>query len=80
MVMPTDEKSRLATELQFYAEHKTEWLREHSGKYVVAHDNNLLGFYDSWESAFKAGVVAFGVRRDFLVKQVLASEPVYFVY
>jgi hypothetical protein len=78
--MPADEKSRLATEVAFYAEHKAEWLEGHSGQYVVAQDRNVLGFYDSWENAFKAGVVAFGVRRDFLVKQVLAREPVYFVY
>jgi hypothetical protein len=54
--------------------------REPFGKYVVAQDANLLGFYDSFESAFKAGVKAFGVRRDFLVKQVLAEEPVYFIF
>jgi hypothetical protein len=79
-VMPTDEKSRLATELSLYATHKAEWLEKHSGQYVVAQDRNLLGFYDSWESAFKAGVVAFGVQKDFLVRQVLAHEPVYFIY
>jgi len=78
--MPTDEKSRLATELSFYATHKAEWLERRSGQYVVAQDTNLLGFYDSWESAFKAGVVAFSVQRDFLVKQVLAQEPVYFIF
>lgn len=78
--MAVDDKSRLAAELAFYAEHKAEWLEKHSGKYVVAQDTNLLGFYTSFESAFKAGLVAFGVQRDFLVKQVLAEEPVYFVY
>ena len=78
--MQTDEKSRLATELGFYAEHKAEWLEGHSGQYVVAQDTNLLGFYDSWEGAFKAGVLAFGVQRDFLVKQVLAQDPVYFFF
>ena len=78
--MVIGEKSRLATELAFYAEHKAEWLEKHSGRYVVAKDANVLGFYDSFESAFKAGVAAFGVQQDFLVKQVLAEEPVYYVY
>ena len=78
--MQTDEKSRLATEMGFYTEHKMEWLKEHSGKYVVAQDMSLLGFYDSWESALRSGIVAFGVQRDFLVKQVVAKEPVYAIY
>jgi len=78
--MPTDEKSRLATEMAFYAEHKAQWLEKHSGEYIVAQDKHLLGFFDSWESALKAGLRAFGVQRDFLVKQVLAQDPVYFVF
>ena len=77
--MPSKESS-LATELELYATNKDEWLKENAGKYVVAQDTNVLGFYDSFESAFKAGVVAFGVQQDFLVKQVLAHEPVYYVY
>lgn len=78
--MPANEEKHLAVELSFYAEHKAEWLNNHSGKYVVAQDTSVLGFYDSFEIAFKAGVSAFGVQRDFLVKQVLAQEPVYFIY
>ncbi len=78
--MPIGNDLRLATELDFYAAHKPAWLGENSGKYVVVQDRNLLGFYDSFEIAFKAGVVAFGVQRDFLVKQVLAVEPVYFIF
>lgn len=78
--MLANDKRRLATELNFYAAHKAEWLKTHAGKYLVAQDENLIGFYDSWESALKAGIAAFGVRRDFLVKQVLAEEPVYFIF
>jgi hypothetical protein len=52
----------------------------HRGEFVVIHDSNVLGFYTCWEKAFRAGVGAFGVQQDFLVKQVLVNEPVYFVY
>jgi len=38
------------------------------------------GFYDSFEIAFKDAVRALGLREDFLVKQVFAVEPVYFIY
>ena len=69
--MAAEEQTRLAAELDFYAAHKAEWLQEHSEKYVVVQDRNVLGFYPSFEDAFRAGVGAFGVTRDFLVKQIL---------
>jgi len=75
-----DEGSGLATELALYAAHKNEWLKENVGKYVVAQDTNVLGFYESFEAALRAGILAFGVKRNFLVKQVLAEEPVYFIF
>jgi len=78
--MTAGEQTRLAAELDFYAAHKAEWLEEHSGKYVVVQDRNVLGFYPSFEDAFRAGVGALGITRDFLVKQVLEHEPVYFVF
>jgi len=78
--MSAEQKTRLAAELDYYAAHKREWLKEHCEKYVVIQDDNVLGFYASFEAAFRAGVGVFGVGRDFLVQQVLEHEPVYFVY
>jgi hypothetical protein len=78
--MPTEDKSRLAAELEYYAGHKHEWLKKHSEKFVAVQDNHVLGFYASFEDAFRAGMGAFGVERDFLVKQVLAKEPIYFIF
>jgi hypothetical protein len=75
-----EDHGRLGTELKFYATHKPEWLKTHSGEFVVVKDSNLLGLYAAWEQAFRAGVAAFGLREDFLVKQVLAQEPVYYVF
>jgi hypothetical protein len=74
------EEDRLAIELRFYAAHKQEFLKRHSGEYVVIHGKTILGFFRSWEQAFRSGADAFGMREDFLVKPVLAREPVYFVY
>ena len=74
------EEDRLATELECYAAHKEEFLENHSGEYVVVKGTCVLGFFQSWEVAFRTGVQAFGVREDFLVKRVLAREPVYFVF
>jgi hypothetical protein len=73
-------EDRLSIELGLFAAHKEKWLKDHSGDYVVAQGTTVLGFFDSWEQAFRSGINAFGVRDDFLVKQVLPQEPVYFVF
>ncbi len=78
--MPTEEQARLATELAFYALHKPEWLKQHRGEYVVVKDNTVLGFYSAFEAAYRAGAGKYGIRTDFLVKQILEHEPVFFVF
>lgn len=74
------EKARLSVELDFYATHKKEWLQKHEGEWVVVQDQSLLGFHPSFEAAFRAGVGAFGLKRDFLVKQILEHERTYFIF
>jgi len=78
--MATGEQARLAAELEFYALHKREWLTQHPGKYVVVKDKTVLDFYPTFEIAFRAGVGAWGLETDFLVKQVVDHEPVFFVF
>lgn len=78
--MASNGKKRLSAELEFYVAHKREWLETHQGQYVVVQDDNVIGFYSEFEEAFSAGIAEFGVRKDFLVKQVLAQDPVYFIY
>lgn len=74
------EEDRLAKELEFYAAHKEEFFITHAGEYVVIHGTTILGFFQRWEQAFRSGVEAFGVQEEFLLKQVLVREPVYFIY
>lgn len=69
----------LETELAFFEANRAEWVKEHETKYAVVQDETLLGFFDEWEEAFKAGIKAFGGGRNFLVKQVWLIEPVYYV-
>lgn len=77
--MTTDQRDRLGTELGYYAQHKTDWLAQRSGQYVVVKDNGVLGFYPDFESAYRAGAARYGLETDFLVKQILEYEPVFFV-
>ena len=77
--MATDQQARLAVELAFYAQHKAEWLAHKTGEYVVIKDTGLLGFFPNFESAYRAGAARYGLQTDFLVKQILEYEPVFFV-
>jgi hypothetical protein len=74
------EEKILQTELQVYEQRKAEWLPNHRGEFVVIADATVGGFYPDYESAFKGGVSKFGVRGNFLVKQIWAEEPVYLIH
>jgi hypothetical protein len=46
---------------------------------VIREDHILREFFDEYEDAFRAGIRQFGADRNFLIKQVWKTEPVYFV-
>lgn len=77
--MAAEEKA-LQKELGVFEEHKREWLMKHPGDFVVIADETVAGFYQDYESAFKAGLSRFGIQASFLVKQVWAEEPVYLIH
>ncbi len=69
-----------STELKVFARHRKEWLRSHPGMYVAIQGDVIVeGFFPTYAEAFKAGLNQFGVQRNFLVKQVWTTEPVYLV-
>jgi hypothetical protein len=78
--MSTNQQARLAVELEYYAQHKAEWLARKTGLYVVVKNDGLLGFYPNFEAAYRAGADAYGLSTDFLVKQILEHEPAFFVF
>lgn len=78
--MATDQQTRLGVELNYFAQHKAEWLAHKTGQYVVIKNRAPLGFYTNFETAYRAGAAAYGLDTDFLVKQVLEHEPAFFVF
>lgn len=70
----------LREELGVFESHKPEWLDSHRGAFVAVTGSTVVGFFPDFESAYKAGVEVVGLGRDFLVKQVLAREPVHFIF
>jgi hypothetical protein len=70
----------LETELRVFEHNRREWVQLYPGKFVVIQDETVLKeFFDEYEDAFRAGIRQFGADRNFLIKQVWKTEPVYFV-
>jgi hypothetical protein len=67
----------LEKELATYIE-KLPTLKEHEGKYVLIHGDDVVDVYTSYEDAIKEGYSRFKLE-PFLVKQVHALEQVRFV-
>jgi hypothetical protein len=65
----------LARELDYFERHKAEYLKTFPGLYVLIKDDQMHGPFPSAEVAHTAGINTFGMT-PFLVKQVLAHEPV----
>lgn len=63
----------LAEELEVYAASKAELLAESEGKFVLIHDSEILGAYETEADAITEGYRRVG-NVPFLVKQVLAVE------
>lgn len=78
--MGASSPARLSAELEFYESRKSEWLRNHSGEFVVIKGEDLLGFFHDFHTAFCSGAEKFGVNADFLVKRVALHEPVFVVF
>ncbi len=70
----------LRRELSVYDSHKQEWLRTDPNQFVVIAGDHVEGIHPDYESAFKAGIKAFGLQRQFLIKEICVTEPVYVVY
>jgi hypothetical protein len=72
--------SPLEAELRVFEAHRWGWAQSHPGKFVVIREDNIVKeFFDEYEDAFRAGIQQFGADRNFLIKQVWKTEPVYFV-
>lgn len=63
-----------------YEEHKEEWLKEHSGEYVVISASDVAGFFSSLVQAYNAGRRRYGVDVFFLVMPMNASDHLAAAY
>jgi hypothetical protein len=73
---PTNQFSK---ELGVFEEHRQEWSRSSPGKFVAIQGEDVAGFFGTYADALRAGLKKFGVRHEFLIKQVWQTEPVYYI-
>ncbi|OFA06214.1 hypothetical protein [Duganella sp. HH101] len=69
--------STLQKELQVFAQNLGALLAD-EGKFAVISGETILGTFESFEEAIKAGYGSFGLT-PFLVKQILPVEEVVFI-
>jgi hypothetical protein len=75
-----DSAGLFSEELRVFELHRQEWSRSHPGQFVAIQGDAVAeGFFSTYTDALKAGLKRFGVRNEFLVKQVWMTEPVYCV-
>jgi hypothetical protein len=76
----SDEHSGLEADFQVFESRRSEWVKEHEGKYVVMHAGVVVGFFEDYISGLRAGSAKFGAKNEFLVQQVCEEEPVFVIY
>lgn len=77
--MRTAAPNSLAAESRFFEANRTAWAASHPHKYVAIHRNELIGFYDDFETALEAGLQRYEMGQ-FLIKQIFDKEPVYAIF
>lgn len=70
----------LDREYTTYNNHRLELLASAQGKYAVVSGDTILGVWDTYVDALKAGYEACGVDQPFLVQQIQRHDPVQVVY
>lgn len=77
--MPT-QPDKLEQAFSFFEQHRAVWAKQHQGEFVLIYDGKEFGFFSDYEGAFLAALKSFGAGSQFLVQQVCAVEPVFFIY
>ena len=67
------EQSPLQTELEYFQNHKAEYLERYKGQFVLIKGKVFAGTFTTEAEAYKAGLDKFG-NTPFFIKQVLDND------
>jgi hypothetical protein len=77
---PISPSQPLGTEWNTYCREVGRLIAEgREGKFVLIGGETILGVFDTWSAARRAGMDRFGVTASFFVHEVLTQEPVLLV-
>jgi hypothetical protein len=68
----------LENERKYFEQHHDEWLKQHSGKFVLVKNEELIGVFDTQQEALVEGARRFGTE-SFLVRQVEETEQLIYI-
>ncbi len=75
-LQPLPESDPLAADFNAYVREIPRWLAEgQEGRFVLIHDGQVIGLYDSWDAASRVGSEKF-LLQPMLVQQILTEEPI----
>lgn len=63
----------LEQEIKYYNEHLTEWLKKNLGLFVVIKNKDVLGFYNTFDSALTEAVKRYGLV-PYLIRRVTLNQ------
>lgn len=72
-------EDKMQLNLEFVRKNLPSLLATYPEKYILVHDQKVVGSFDTYESAAEQGVVNYGIDGSFLVHLVTESSPVNFV-
>jgi hypothetical protein len=64
----------LAVELAFFEQQRAQLLKDHRGKFALIRGSELIGTFDTDETAYVEGVKRFG-RTPFLIRRIEDEDP-----
>ncbi len=64
----------LDAELAFFEAHRSEWLKDHEGQFILIKGGDY-SFHDTDNEAYQIGIDKYG-HSDILIKQVLPEDVV----
>jgi hypothetical protein len=74
-----NQDSKTDQNYQYLKDHWDELLRKYSQKYVIICDQNVVGFFDTYEAAAMEAIAVFS-EKGFIIHHLAEPKPLNFVF
>jgi len=72
-------EKKLDKEIEYVEKKRESLLKEYANKFVLIHDQKVVGSFDQYNHAAEEGIRLYGIDGKFLVYHLTAKPPVNFV-